>query len=114
MPTMPKSPPALIARFDEVAGRHPSATRRKMFGYPALFVGGNLTTSLHADRWVIRLAPNDLEEALRLPGAGRFEPMPGRPMNGYALLPHEVVADDAALDAWIGRAIGFVSTLPPK
>ena len=58
MPAFEQSPPELIERFDAVAARHAAAQRRKMFGYPALFVGGNLTTGLFADRWMIRL-PDD-------------------------------------------------------
>src|SRR5687767_14379457 len=46
MPPFEKSPPELVDRFDAVAGRFPTAERRKMFGYPALFVGGNLVTGL--------------------------------------------------------------------
>ena len=38
-----------VWRFDEVAGRHPSAQRRPMFGYPALFVGGNYAAGLFAE-----------------------------------------------------------------
>jgi TfoX/Sxy family transcriptional regulator of competence genes len=114
MPPFEKSPPALIARFDVVAERHPEAQRRKMFGYPALFVGGNLVTGLFADRWMIRLAPDDLADLMAMPGAGAFEPMPGKPMKGYATLPADVIADDARLDAWIGRALALGRTLPAK
>ena len=114
MPTFEKSPAALIERFDVVAARTPDAQRRKMFGYPALFVGGNLVTSLFADRWVVRLAPDALATLLATPGAGPFSPMPGRTMRGYGLLPVDVVADDAALDGWITQAISFGRTLPPK
>jgi hypothetical protein len=38
MPSFEKSPPELVARFDAVAERFPIAQRRKIFGYPALFV----------------------------------------------------------------------------
>ena len=114
MPKFEKSPPELIARFDAAADRHPDATRRKKFGYPALFVGGNLVTGLFADRWMIRLAPDALATLIALPGAGPFMPMPGRTMTGYAVLPTEVVADDAALDEWLEQAIAFGRTLPPK
>jgi len=114
MPAFSKSPPALVERFGTVAARHPEAQPRQMFGYPALFVGGNLTTSLFRDRWVIRLPDPDRAEVLALPGAGPFEPVAGRTMTGYALLPNDVVDDDAALDGWIERAIAFVRTLPAK
>ena len=114
MPSFEKSPPGLVAQFEAAAERFPSAQRRKMFGYPALFVGGNLVTGLFADTWMIRLAADDLTELLALPGAAPFSPMPGRTMKGYATIPGDVVADDAALDGWLTRAIEFGKTLPAK
>ncbi|MCU0505806.1 MAG: TfoX/Sxy family protein [Chloroflexi bacterium] len=113
-PTFRKSPPELIARFADVAGRHPEGRQRKMFGYPALFVRGNYAAGLYEDHWVVRLAPDDLELALSLPGGSPFSPMPGRGMKGWASLPDDVVADDARLDAWIDRALDFAASLPPK
>ncbi len=114
MPSFEKSPPALVARFEAVAARQPGARLRKMFGYPALFAGGNYATGLFADRWVVRLGGDDLAEALALPGAGPFSPMPGRSMTGWAALPEDVVADDATLDRWVGRALAFAGSLPAK
>ena len=114
MPPFEKSPPELVARFDAAAARFPEAERRKMFGYPALFVGGNLVTGLFADRWMIRLGADDLATMLEMPGGGPFEPMAGKPMKGYATLPTAVVADDASLDDWIRRSIAFGQTLPAK
>ena len=114
VPKFTKSPPELVARFDAATERHPAATRRQMFGYPALFVGGNLATGLFADTWMVRLGPADLEALVALPGAGPFAPMPGRTMKGYATLPPDVVADDPQLDAWLERAITFAGSLPAK
>jgi TfoX/Sxy family transcriptional regulator of competence genes len=114
MPSFEKSPPELVARFDAAAPRFPEAQRRKMFGYPALFVGGNLVTGLFADSWMIRLAEPDLAELLALPAATPFSPMAGRTMKGYATLPSDVVADDTALDGWLERAVAFGKTLPAK
>ena len=115
MPSFEKSPPELVARFDAIAARFtPPAERRKMFGYPALFVGGNLATGLFADTWMVRLAPADLAELLALPGAGPFSPMPGRSMGGYGTIPADIVADDAALGGWIERSLAFAGSLPPK
>ncbi len=114
MPSFHKSPTGLVARFDAAAERHPHAQRRKMFGYPALFVGGNLATNLFRDAWVVRLAADDLEAILAMPGAGPFAPMPGRPMRGYATLPPAIIADDAELDRWLAKALSFAGTLPAK
>jgi TfoX/Sxy family transcriptional regulator of competence genes len=114
MPKFEKSPPELVARFEAAALRHPEATRRQMFGYPALFVGGNLATGLFADGWMIRLPDADLATLLALPGAAPFAPMPGRTMRGYATLPPAVVADEAELDRWLARAVAHAGTLPAK
>ena len=113
-PQFTKSPPELVERFDAAAARHPDAERRKMFGYPALFVGGNLATNLFADSWTVRLGPSDLEALLALPGSGTFSPMPGRTMKGYGTLPPDMVADDATLDGWLEKAIAFAGSLPAK
>jgi TfoX/Sxy family transcriptional regulator of competence genes len=112
-PGFAKSPAELVARFDAVAARHPEAQRRKMFGYPALFVGGNMATGLYEDRWVVRLFDDDLER-LTAAGGAPFSPMPGRSMKGWATLPPDVVADDAALDPWLERALTFARSLPAK
>ena len=114
MPSFDKSPAVLVARFDDVAARHPEAARRKMFGYPALFVGGNLATCLFRDGWALRLSDADCTDALAVPGITGFSPMPGRTMRGWALLPPEMVADDAVLGSWVQRSLEFAASLPPK
>ena len=114
MPKFEKSPPALVERFAQTAARHPDAHARQMFGYPALFTGGNYACGLFADMWVVRLGPDDLAALLELPGAAGFSPMPGRTMTGWASLPSDLVADDAQLDGWIRRAIAYAASLPAK
>ena len=109
-----KSPPDLVTAFESLAARRPELQTRKMFGYPAGFVGGYMATALHEDRWIVCLPDEAREELLAMPGAAPFEPMPGRPMKGYAVLPAAVVADPGEVDAWVDRAIALVRTLPPK
>ena len=113
MPDFTKSPPELVERFDALTSTLPGVERRQMFGYPSLFVGGNLVTGLHKGWWFVRLGEADRAE-LRQLGAGPFEPMPGRAMGGYLVLPLDVFADDAAVLGWVDRAIGFGRSLPPK
>jgi TfoX/Sxy family transcriptional regulator of competence genes len=109
-----KSPPQLVEAFGAVVARFPDAVPRKMFGYPAAFVGGNLVTSLFRDRWTVRLPDDERATLLALDGAAPFEPMEGKPMKGYALLPKTVAdaPDEAA--TWVERAVAFGRTLPPK
>lgn len=109
-----KSPPELVERFQAITSEIPGAERRQMFGYPALFVGGYHVTGLHQATWIVRLAQEDLAELLAIPGARSFEPMPGRAMGGYAVLPPQVTADDAAVRGWVERAIEFGRSRPPK
>jgi TfoX/Sxy family transcriptional regulator of competence genes len=114
MPGFAKSPPALVERFTSMTADLPIVERRQMFGYPCLFVGGNMVSGLHGTQWFVRLGDAERTELLALPGAGPFEVMPGRPMAGYADIPDAVIADDAAVRDWVGRAIAFGGTLPPK
>ena len=64
--------------------------------------------------WHVRLGGTDLAAAQALDGARPFEPMPGRPMTGFTVLPAAVVDDDDAIRDWVGRAVAFGATLPPK
>jgi TfoX/Sxy family transcriptional regulator of competence genes len=114
MPSFSKSPPELVERFTSLTAGLPDVERRQMFGYPCLFVGGNLVSGLYQDRWHVRLAEPDRAELLALPGARPFEPMPGRQMGGYVVLPPSIVADDATLRQWVERAIEFGRNLPAK
>lgn len=109
-----KSPPALVERFAAVLARYPGAQQRQMFGYPAAFVGGNMATSLFQDRWVVRLGDVEREQLMKLDGSGPFEPMPGRPMKGFAVLPSSMMEDDRKLAGWIERAIAHAASMPRK
>jgi TfoX/Sxy family transcriptional regulator of competence genes len=111
--TFHKAPPELVERFAEVMAAVPDAQLRKMFGYPAAFANGYMFTGLHEDRWVIRL-PDEARSELAAIGATPFEPMPGRPMRGFVVLPEALVADRDALVPWLNQALAHVLSLPPK
>ena len=109
-----KSPPELVARFVTAVERHPRLVAKRMFGYDCTWVNGNMATGLFADTWFVRVGDTAAAELLALPGAVPFAPMGGKPTKGYACLPPDVIADDAALDAWLERCIAFMETLPSK
>ncbi|MFL5714682.1 MAG: TfoX/Sxy family protein [Chloroflexota bacterium] len=114
MRKMPKSPPELVARFDAIAADFPAAQRRMTFGYPCLYVGGNMISGLFGSRWHVKLGPEERHALEAMPGAEPFEPMPGRPMTGFTLLPESVVDDDGEIHRWVERAVDYGATLPPK
>jgi hypothetical protein len=109
-----KSPPQLIRQFEAAVGRFPELERRAMFGYPAVFLNGQMVSGLFADYWGIRLAEDARRELLATPGAGPFEPMPGRPMKEYVAIPPAIATDPDAVGPWLERAMDYVRTLPPK
>ena len=108
-----KSSPELVERFHEAVAGIDGVEVRKMFGYPAAFIGGNLTAGLHQETVMMRLPDAEREERIA-DGWSLFEPMPGRPMREYVAMPPEVAADVAAMRRWIERAAAHVRTLPPK
>jgi TfoX/Sxy family transcriptional regulator of competence genes len=107
-----KSPQGLIDLFADCLPDDPRIERRKMFGYPAVFVRGNMCAGLFQDRVFARLSDEDRSA---LPGGGDyFEPMPGRPMKAYAVIPDDVIADEAALAEVLARSVAFTAALPAK
>jgi hypothetical protein len=116
MPSFQKPPAALVDRFEAVVGRvaGPEVTRRPMFGHPCAWVGGNMATGLFADKWWVRLSPDRLAEVLGSGEATTFSVMPGRAMQGYAVMSAARVDDDAAVEAWVREALDHTATLPPK
>ena len=107
------APPDLVSLFDRVVPADPAVERRKMFGYPAVFVKGHMFAGLHEDRLVLRLGGDALAE-VKQRGAQDFEPMPGRPMKGWVVVPRDVLADVGLTGRWITRALRHVSQMPPK
>ncbi len=88
---------------------------RKMFGYPAYFVNGNMFTGLHGNSLFIRLSEVDLKKIIEFDlGVKPFEPMPGRAMKGYVVLPQSFYCNDKLLEEWLERSLKFASSLPPK
>ncbi|MBI3750029.1 MAG: TfoX/Sxy family protein [Chloroflexi bacterium] len=115
MPGFAKSPPELVERFHAVTDDLPDVQHRLMFGYPALFVAGNMATGLYESSWFVRLGDADRTELLEIDGAGPVEIMPGRSMAGYVALPPSMIADDEpALRSWLARAVAFAQALPPR
>ena len=109
-----KSPQPLIDLFGRVLPDDARIERRQMFGFPAAFVNGNLFAGLFEDSFMVRLAEADRDELRAAHQAAPFEPMPGRPMREYMLIPGPVLADQPALRRWIDRSLAYAAALPAK
>jgi TfoX/Sxy family transcriptional regulator of competence genes len=90
------------------------AEPRKMFGYSCVFAKGNMLAGLHEAGMVLRLPDEQRAEFLRLKGAKQFEPMPGRVMREYVVVPKVLLDSPEPLRAWVEKSLSYVSSLPAK
>lgn len=104
----------LIEKFYAALPDDPRVERKKMFGYPAAFVNGNLTVSMHNQNIIARMGEKERSEWINKKGAKLFEPMPGRAMKEYIVIPQAIVNDDKALKAAVQQSVDFVLGLKPK
>jgi TfoX/Sxy family transcriptional regulator of competence genes len=87
---------------------------RKIFGQPGAFVNGNLFAGTFGGDLFVRLSAADVERARAIRGSRPFEPMPGRPMKNYVVLPPALLRDSLRAREWVQRAVEFGAALPPK
>jgi TfoX/Sxy family transcriptional regulator of competence genes len=109
-----RSPESLVARFGDVLPADPRIERRSMFGYPCAFLNGHMLCGLHQDDFVLRLPEASRARFLEQPGSRIFEPMTGRPMKEYVVVPAPVLANDAAIARWLRDGVDYLSGLAPK
>lgn len=113
-PKWEKAPVELVEAFKAAMQPIPGIQVRQMFGYPAAFVNGLMFAGLHARKMILRLPDEERAAFMKLDGAAQFEPMPGRPMREYVVVPPAMLASHAELDGWILKALAYTSALPPK
>jgi TfoX/Sxy family transcriptional regulator of competence genes len=111
---MPKVAAPAVERFRALASAIPSVEQKLVFGQPAAFVNGNMFFGVFGDQLFVRLSEADTEEARDSVGGRPFEPMAGRPMRGYTVLPSGVWADPKRARQWVERSLQFAQSLPSK
>ena len=88
--------------------------QRRMFGFPCAFVNGNMFAGLFQTGLFLRLSETEREEFLRLKGASRFEPLPGRVMREYVTAPADMARQPKVVAEWLRKAFVYASSLPAK
>jgi hypothetical protein len=109
---MPRPSSGVTQRFLELLPDDPRVTQRKVFGQPAAFVHGRMFFATFGESLVVRLSDDDRIKALARPGFRIFEPMPGRPMRAFVVLPAEVVANGRDAGRWIRLALAEAASGP--
>src|SRR5690349_3864813 len=89
-------------------------TVRPMFGNTAAFVNGNMFMGLFGDDLFLRLSEDDGAEIMKNNGASPFEPMKGRPMRGYFLIPKAWRKSPETARSWVTRSLESTGKMPPK
>src|SRR5689334_17236771 len=113
MPAFTKPTEKTVKAFHDATSSLAGAEPRTMFGYPSVFLNGNMLACVFQDRIMVRLSEADRAEATKI-GGKPFEPSPGRAMKEYVELPAKTVGSPAELRAWVERGRDFVATLPKK
>lgn len=92
---------------------HPE--KRKMFGHPVHFVNNNMFAGIFGDEIFIRLSEADRDRLFtEVDEAQQFEPIEGRPMREYVVIPESIHGNAQMFDEWLDKSFTYVSSLPAK
>src|SRR5205814_8454139 len=101
---------SLAERIRDALARKKGIEEKKMFGGVGFLLNGNLLVGVWKDSLIVRLGPEEGDEALKEPHVSEFN-ITGRSMKGWVLVEPEAVEDDGQVKAWIQRAVKFVGKL---
>lgn len=104
----------LAERVRELISARPGVVERKMFGGLGWMIGGNMACGVMGDDLVVRIAPEETEDACREEHVSEFGRPGKRPMRGFVLVEQDGLADDAELARWVDVGAARAASLPPK
>jgi TfoX/Sxy family transcriptional regulator of competence genes len=113
MAPIPKADAESKDFLESVVPAHPAVKLRPMFGNLSAFVNGNMFMGVFGTEVFVRL-PDDERDAVAGEGGTPFEPMPGRPMREYVVLPAEWRDDPRRVREWAARSLEWAEQLPAK
>jgi TfoX/Sxy family transcriptional regulator of competence genes len=86
-----------------------------MFGSPVFWINRNMFAGVHEDNLFIRLSEKDRGEILKkYPAAKPFEPLKGRIMKEYIVVPESLYADAKSFEEWLKLSHEYAASLPPR
>jgi hypothetical protein len=93
------------------AGQRPA--EKKMFGGLSFLIGGNLCCGVMGADLLARVGPDAAAGALAEPATRPFD-MGRGPSKGWVVVAPDGIATDEDLSGWVGRALAYATSLPPK
>jgi TfoX/Sxy family transcriptional regulator of competence genes len=89
-------------------------TVRPMFGNISAFVNGNMFAGLFGDDLFVRVSEESRKELLEMKEASVLEPMKGKPMREYIVVPKAWRNQPDMVRSWVTRSLDWTSRLPAK
>ncbi|MEQ1821406.1 MAG: TfoX/Sxy family protein [Fimbriimonadaceae bacterium] len=84
---------------------------RRMFGGMGIYTGEKMFAFLIGEELGLKLSPEDLCEALQLPGAGPLRPDPTmEPMRDYVCMPREILDNYEHFLHWLDRSVSYAQS----
>jgi len=100
--------------FRSILPDDPRITIRPMFGNVSAFVNGNMFVGLFGNDLLVRLSDESRKELLEEKGASLLEPMKGKPMKEYVLIPKAWRNQHETVRLWVARSLNRISKMPLK
>jgi len=104
---------ALAERIRAALGPRDDLREQKMFGGIAFMIRGHMAVGVIKDELMVRIPAEEHDAALFEPGA-RVMDFNHRTMQGFLYVGGDGISGDGDLGAWVGRAVAFAESRPPK
>ena len=103
----------LAERVRRLLENKPAFSEKKMFGGVGFLLGGNMACGILNDDLIVRVGPQNYEEALQMRHTKKFD-MTGRSMKGWVMVSAIGHKRKEDLVDWVERGAAFALTLPAK
>jgi hypothetical protein len=97
---------ATLARVRRVLGRREGVVEKRMVGGRSFSVGGLMVCGVTGRGLVVRVGADAVAAATAEPHVTRMT-LGGKPLAAFVLVEPAGYAADAALEAWLARALAF-------
>jgi DNA transformation protein len=81
---------------------------RRMFGGMGIYTGEKMFAFLVGEEIGLKLCPDDMDQAMQLPGAGPMKPdKDAEPMREYVRMPKDVLDNYDVFMYWVERSANY-------
>ena len=110
-----KKPSEELSQFLDERMSSFDVKKKKMFGCPAYFANDNMISGVFENDIFLRLSEQDRKKIIsESDEVMPFEPVKGRVMKEYVVLPDSMYNDPEKFHELLRRSYEYVSSLPPK